>query len=134
MKNKEKQVEEMAKDCCKSLLHCCMCDDCNYKEISNLDECKSMRIAENLVKKGYRKIPKDSVVLSREQFKILCEDKIEITHLSIDEEFKKECEYEIKQARKDKAEKCIRLIKETFFTKEALCEFIAKQFGVDLGE
>jgi hypothetical protein len=93
----------------------------------------------------YEYLIKDSVVLSREQFKILCEDKVEITHLSIDEEFKKECEYEIKQASKETAEKILnkgKQLVEKWLSKDDekvgfmfdFEEFIKKQFNVKIKE
>ena len=45
-----KQIEEMAKKIMNTLSHCCMCDDCNYKDIPLLDECRSNRVAEELIK------------------------------------------------------------------------------------
>ena len=53
MKDKEKQIEEMAKD--------------YYGYSIDLeDDCKF--VAEEMYNKGYRKLPEDSVVLSREEY------------------------------------------------------------------
>jgi hypothetical protein len=76
MKDKEKQIEEMAKDfkCCYSCemfngyeangeLHNCNCEAYNKPE-----NCAIARtVAKCLIADGYRKIDKDSVVLSREE-------------------------------------------------------------------
>lgn len=68
---KNKRIEEMAKVIEKALSHCCMCDDCNYKDVANLEECKSMRIAEELTQHYQPKLPENSVVLTKEGYDIL---------------------------------------------------------------
>lgn len=82
---------------------------------------------------------KDKVVLSREQFKILCEDKVEITHLSIDEEFKKECEYEQKQAIKETAKKILitaiqlsDMCRDFYEFQNRLVDLIETNYGVEV--
>lgn len=98
MKDKEKQeqIEEMAKhgcyDGCASGLR-------KFCEEYDGSPCKNMiRIARGLFEKGYRKIPKDSVVLSREE-----QEKI----LTATEKRIKELKKQILQARKETAEKIL---------------------------
>jgi hypothetical protein len=59
MKDKEKQIEEMAKECCKDFYKCKPRYDLN---------CIIRQALEKALNQGYRKIPEDSVVLSREEF------------------------------------------------------------------
>ena len=65
MKDKEKQIEEMAK-----IIGYCYCDKecqnkCAYCDISSLNEAKK------LYENGFRKLPENSVVLSRERYEKL---------------------------------------------------------------
>ena len=93
--NKEKQIEEMAKvieDGCANI-------ECNEKCKYYNDEpyiCYTKRCAEKILNLGYRKIDKDSVVLSREE-----QEKI----LTATEKRIKELKKQILQARKETAEK-----------------------------
>lgn len=59
MKDKEKQIKEMAKDCCKSYERCKPC---------NCLDCVKRSVFAKAISKGYRKLPEDSVVLTREEF------------------------------------------------------------------
>lgn len=71
MKDKEKQIEEMAKDLEPFItLHREVYVSANRKERHAwmLSEEDNEVIAESLVAKGYRKLPEDSVVLSREEY------------------------------------------------------------------
>lgn len=94
--NKEQQIEEMAKhgcyDGCASGLR-------KFCEEYDGSPCKNMiRIARGLFEKGYRKLPEDSVVLSREE-----QERI----LTATEKRIKELKKQILQARKETAEKIL---------------------------
>ena len=91
-----KQIEEMAKhgcyDGCANGLRK-FCDEYDGKPCKNM-----VRIASGLYEQGYRKIDKDSVVLSREE-----QEKI----LTATEKRIKELKRQILQARKETAEKIL---------------------------
>jgi hypothetical protein len=59
MKDKEKQIEEMAQ--CKNFSGM-TCSECKVRA-----GCDRYTLAEELYEQGYRKLPEDSVVLSREE-------------------------------------------------------------------
>ena len=70
MKDKKKQIEEIAncKLCCQELGSC---------GVKNREYCPVWKQAVRLYEQGYRKIDKDSVVLSREEF----EEKLSMAHI-----------------------------------------------------
>lgn len=84
---KDKEIKEMVDDI-----------------VDNLFNGGIYRLATDLYDLGYRKIPKDSVVLTREEYDIL---------IAVENE-------KINQAHKETAKKCR--------------DFIAKQFGIDMDE
>lgn len=88
-------------------------------------------VAAELVEMGYQRIKKDDIIISREEY-----EKYQNLKRDVEYSFEYNQGYTDGQIKgsKETAEKCIRLIKETYFTKEALCEFIAKQFGVEIKE
>ena len=70
MKDKEKQIEEMAMIMCEN-----DCEECRRESIEfygnsyeEETQCVFNAGAEKLYEQGYRKIPKDSVVLTREEY------------------------------------------------------------------
>ena len=65
----EDQIEEMAKKIQNSLSHCCLCEDCKYKDITDLDECQSKRIAEELLKHYQPKLTENSVIIPIEEYR-----------------------------------------------------------------
>lgn len=68
MKDKEKQIEEMAKDLC-PIVHPNQCE----KQCFNVGNCQELKEAsEKIYNLGYQKLPKDSVVLSREEYEFEC--------------------------------------------------------------
>ena len=109
MKDKEKQIEEMRKDIpYLTLDRTVFVGATETKNVSwTLSEEDNKLITEELIKKGWVKLP-DSVVLSMEEYEKLLKDKT-IT-VSIDEQLKKEYAYELKQARKETAEKIYNLV------------------------
>ena len=109
---KHKQIEEIAKD-----IHivCTACSGEMFDEYT-CDRCQ----AKLLIKKGYRKIPEDSVVLSREEY-------IDLSRNYVGEQ--------VEQARKETAEKILKAFEycndTTFYAKWLeLC----KQFGLEIKE
>ena len=69
--DKQKQIKKMARIIKESNLCGFACDTCKYKNISVVNECKSNLIAEELYNAGYRKIPENAVVLTREEYEWL---------------------------------------------------------------
>ena len=69
MKEQEKQIKEMAKEIGNTWLVDLEGDTKDVCEV--LDEVDIKGIARELYEKGYRKLPKDSVVLSREEYEML---------------------------------------------------------------
>ncbi len=65
MKDREKQIEEMAKVMCRSFNSCenCMALSKDLFGKANLTDCECYNYAIELYAHGYRKIPKDSVVI-----------------------------------------------------------------------
>lgn len=90
-----KQVEEMAVIGCVRNPQAHIAEECAKCDFKN-GQCNSYRQAEALYNTGYRKIPKDSVVLSREE-----QERI----LTATEKRIKELKRQILQARKETAEK-----------------------------
>ena len=76
MKDKEKQIEEMALQFAKKYCKACGCESCDWayefgtKEESCEDYLHYKQMAEHFYNLGYRKLPKDSVVLSREEYEL----------------------------------------------------------------
>ena len=69
MKEQEKQIKEMAKEIGNTWL---VDLEGNTKDVCEvLDEVDIKGIARELYEKGYRKLPEDSVVLSREKYNLL---------------------------------------------------------------
>lgn len=115
-KNKEMQIEEMAKD---------------YYGYSIDSEADCKFVAEEMYNKGHRKLPEDSVVLSREEY-------IDLSRNYVGEQ--------VAQIRKETAEKILDLLvpnckacDENWHSgclclRATLAEKIAKQFGVEVEE
>ena len=93
-----KQVEEMAVIGCVRNPQAHTAEECAKCDFKN-GQCNSYRQAEALYNAGYRKIPKDSVVLSREE-----QERI----LTATEKRIKELKRQILQARKETAEKILK--------------------------
>ena len=92
-----KQVEEMAVIGCVRNPQAHTAEECAKCDFKN-GQCNSYRQAEALYNTGYRKIPKDSVVLSREE-----QERI----LTATEKRIKELKKQILRARKETAEKIL---------------------------
>lgn len=135
MKEKEQQIEEMAKDfkCCypcemfngyeaSGALHNCNCEAYNKSE-----NCAIARtVAKCLIVDNYRKLPEDSVVLKKENYDKLCH----LAYFGYDDAYEK--------GSKETAEKILKLAEEynkgyednfTFFIKA-----VKEKFGVEIKE
>ena len=132
MENKEKQIEEMAKD--------------YYGYSIDLEEdCKF--VAEEMYDKGHRKLTENSVVLSREEYTKNLNTHYYMGQREVEEEYKT---IQIPKERKETAEKAFEITKkiidkkyaiETPWTRATLSNIInqiekefAKQFDVEIKE
>ena len=132
-----KQVEEMAVIGCVRNPQAHTAEECAKCDFKN-GQCNSYRQAEALYNAGYRKIPKDSVVLLREE-----QEKI----LTATEKRIKELKRQILQARKETAEKILNElldfvngwfegVENNDFCVELnrISKDLAKQYGVEIKE
>ena len=143
---KQEQIEEMADILCESKNH-----DCNG------EDCKCIKQATDLYNEGYRKIPKNTEVLTKEELKKLTEEinfwhKINETALILTKEecdhkvildedhFERALNYERENVRKETAKEILtylwkqrNIIGQLMVFEEDLIE-LAKQFGVEVEE
>lgn len=128
--NKKEMLEAMA--------HCNFCYHRFGKCIvKNRKDCSDWDNAKYNYEKGYRKIPEGSVVLTEMQYNALLSK--QSTVISIDEQLKKEFEYELKQARKETAREILKELYGQIDEKtpkwvETQVKMKAKQFGVEVEE
>lgn len=118
--NNKKQIEEMAKCMCSSYESEKGCKTCP------INWCYAQECATMAFCNGYRKIPKDSVVLSREEYEKLKNesiDKLFADDTFFKEEFKANEEYLRKKANRD----YIKLVKKQASKETA--EYILKEFA-----
>ena len=87
MKDKEKQIEEMIHDLKIAMCSYESCEECPTSWCY-AEECATMAIC-----KGYRKIDKDSVVLSREEYNELLARPLEIMGDFVISKTNKKCKY-----------------------------------------
>lgn len=72
--NDKQQIEEMASIICKETSNKGVCEKCAFKKHTQFGfvyQCPKFDSAEDIYNAGYRKIPEDSVVLSREEYEKL---------------------------------------------------------------
>ena len=69
--NKQEQIEEIKRDIKKALEFDCSKGKCKTCKHKNEDNCEIPLITDYLIEQGYRKLPEDSVVLSREEYEML---------------------------------------------------------------
>ena len=67
----QKQIEEFKRDIKKALEFDCSKGKCKTCKHKNEDNCEIPLITDYLIEQGYRKLPEDSVVLSREEYEML---------------------------------------------------------------
>ena len=115
--NDKKQIEEMAKDLKEEKLY------------ALINKTSYMRSAENLYNLGYRKIDKDSVVMTREELRQALKDCIESNRITEERTRKRTAREILNYLQKDGYGGLDYL--EVY--REEIDE-IAKQYGTDLGE
>ena len=118
MKDNEKQIDEMASD---------MDYACTKRDLYPDD---AKEIAKALILLGYRKLPKDSVVLSREEYKRITKELVtEQRATEIAKEY-------FEKMRKETAEKFLQLAYDRCLEKSFIkkVEELAKQFGLEIKE
>ena len=129
MKEQEKQIKEMAKEIGNTWL---VDLEGNTKDVCEvLDEVDINNIARELYDKNYRKLPEDSVVLSKEEYK-----KLKYTWITDSDAYKKGC--------KEMAEKIFKMLISKLESNQFLSgkriimevdvENLAKQFDVEIEE
>lgn len=127
MKEQEKQIKEMAKEIGNTWL---VDLEGNTKDVCEvLDEVDINNIARELYDKNYRKLPEDSVVLSRKEY-----DKLKYTWITDSDAYKKGC--------KETAEKIFKMLISKLESNQFLSgkriimevdvENLAKQFDVEI--
>ena len=127
MKEQEKQIKEMAKEIGNTWL---VDLEGNTKDVCEvLDEVDINNIARELYDKNYRKLPEDSVVLSRKEY-----EKLKYTWITDSDAYKKGC--------KETAEKIFKMLiskleSNQFLSGERIImevdvENLAKQFDVEI--
>ena len=129
MKEQEKQTKEMAKEIGNTWL---VDLEGNTKDVCEvLDEVDINNIARERYDKNYRKLPKDSVVLSRKEY-----EKLKYTWITDSDAYKKGC--------KEMAEKIFKMLISELESNQFLSgkriimevdvENLAKQFDVEIEE
>ena len=68
---KQKQIEEIERDIKKALEFDCSKSKCKTCKHKNEDNCEIPLITDYLIEQGYQKLPKDSVVLTKEEYEVL---------------------------------------------------------------
>ena len=127
MKEQEKQIKEMAKEIGNTWLVDLEGDTKDICEV--LDEVDINNIARELYDKNYRKLPEDSVVISREEY-----EKLKYTWITDSDAYKKGC--------KEMAEKIFKMLISRLESNQFLSgkriimevdvENLAKQFDVEI--
>lgn len=129
MKEQEKQIKEMAKEIGNTWL---VDLEGNTKDVCEvLDEVDINNIARELYDKNYRKLPEDSVVLSRKEY-----DKLKYTWITDSDAYKKGCKETVEKIFKMLISK---LESNQFLSGERIImevdvENLAKQCGVEIEE
>ena len=129
MKEQEKQIKEMAKEIGNTWL---VDLEGNTKDVCEvLDEVDINNIARELYDKNYRKLPEDSVVLSRKEY-----EKLKYTWITDSDAYKKGC--------KETVEKIFKMLISKLDSNQFLSgkriimevdvENLAKQFDVEIEE
>lgn len=68
---KQEQIKEIKRNIKKALEFDCSKDKCKTCKHKNEDNCEIPLIADYLIEQGYQKLPKDSVVLTKEEYEVL---------------------------------------------------------------
>lgn len=131
----QEQIEEIARKICIFTHHWKRYKTCKECFEANEYACQSYRNCKAFIEEGYRKLPEDSVVLSKEEFSKALTDNFNMG--------KKEAQFysekvAIPTTRKETAEKIYTKIKDSFLmninNRYALKLWIEEQFGLEIKE
>ena len=159
MNDEEKQIEGMARKICIFTYHWERYKTCKECFEANEYACQSYRNCKAFIEEGYRKIDKDSVVLTKEEYEKLkqYEEKVKSGACFTQKEWLELCDEECKRntenllkvrqlERKETAREILDLLvpdckvcDENWHSgclclRATLAEKIAKQYGVEIGE
>ena len=120
---KQEQIEEIKRDIKKALEVDCSrykCKTCKHK---NEDNCEIPLITDYLIEQGYQKLPKDSVVLTKEEYEMLANQykNLEIKYSNLCDNYRlcKDANETLKQniiiTRKETAEKILNEVLQEIF-------------------
>lgn len=128
MEDKEKQIEQMAKIMCGHDCEECAKETADWRGVSleeaKAEQCLIKKRAELLYNAGCRIIPKDSVVVSREDYNEFLRQAFIIDEL-------KDC---VKLARKETAKELLEDFDNHGVYSQDYTNFMRKQFGVEVKE
>lgn len=154
MKDKEKQIEEMAKDIeHQKMFGPCIFENCPFREDDEI-LCNNCKVAQYLYNKHYLpKLPKDSVVLSREEYREYVDNENEAYYRGQHETEVYYKNIQIPRERKETAERDFNAVIKALETKKTsilthygikesvgadiairTVKELAKQFGVEIKE
>ena len=136
MKNKEKQIEEMAN----IIDDCTWVTDENYCESISCEECHAKRLYEQ----GYRKLDKDSILLSKTDYDLILPPNSVVLSWEEYEALKKQIEYwehetkvarqDLFEERKETAEKWYNEVKKLYLENVGEQVFEHNWFGVQINK
>ena len=101
---KQEKIEGIKRDIKKALEFDCSKDKCKTCKHKNEDNCEIPLITDYLIEQGYQKLPKDSVVLTKEE----CDNKVILN----EDHFERALNYEREKARKETAKEILNRINE----------------------
>ena len=87
---KQEQIEEIKRDIKKALEFDCSKGKCKTCKHKNEDNCEIPLITDYLIEQGYQKLPKDSVVLTKEEYEVLANQykNLEIKYSNLSDNYK----------------------------------------------
>ena len=145
---KQEQIEEIERDIKKALEFDCSKDKCKTCKHKNEDNCEIPLITDYLIEQGYQKLPKDSVVLIKEEYEVLANQykNLEIKYSNLSDNYRlcKHANETLKRnaiaIRKETAKEILtylwkqrNVIGQLMVFEEDLIE-LSKQYGVEVGE
>lgn len=145
---KQEQIEEIKRDIKKALEFDCSKDKCKTCKHKNEDNCEIPLITDYLIEQGYRKLPKDSVVLTKEEYEMLANQykNLEIKYSNLSDNYRlckdanETLKYNIVTTRKETAKEILaylwkqrNVIGQLMIFEEDLIE-LSKQYGVEVEE
>ena len=134
MENKQKQIEEMAKDILKQAKKCdfVLCKECNYYNGGKITEtsCQTIMISEELYNAGYRKIPENAVVLTEKEFsKLKTLETLQKVRDDMGLDYSHGREEGYAKARKETAREILQKVKSYTLDKEVGMKYLIKRLG-----